>query len=193
MKILQQIIRILELSNKIADDDNEQKILDTAYELTRDKLQRQVQANTSLELKSGVVFSLAIAFLGAIIASAGYILNELIGLGEVGLWSLVGLGFIAGGMMFLLVAISLFVSVFYPRKYQDPPAYDCYYFEDSMSGSSLDYKNRMVRDMIESLKANEKVHDDKCKWFKCGLIAVLVSFVLVLAGYVIIFVCLIIN
>jgi len=144
--------------------------LDLSLEIINRKLERQVNAHTSLEAKVGILFGfVAVITAGAIALMQGRL-------------ELIGRNFLTLGLICLGITLLLLLLASRTRTFLDPPDFSTFYSQQSLNKDGIEFKNQIVSDMIESYKRNALYHSEKARLYDTALWAFLGSLVLIFTG-----------
>jgi len=144
--------------------------LDLSLEIINRKLERQVNAHTSLEAKVGILFGfVAVITAGAIALMQGRL-------------ELIGRNFLTLGLICLGITLLLLLLASRTRTFLDPPDFSTFYSQQSLNKDGIEFKNQIVSNMIESYKRNALYHSEKARLYDTALWAFLGSLVLIFTG-----------
>lgn len=144
--------------------------LDLSLEVINRKLERQVDAHTSLESKIGILFG----FVGVITAGAVALMQ--------GRLDLIGRNFLTLGLTGLGVTLLLLILASRTRTFFDPPDFSTFYSKQALGKDEVEFKNQIVSDMIESYKRNARYHSEKARLYDSALWTFFASLILNFIG-----------
>lgn len=154
----------------MAQNNQQTSNLDLSLEIISDKLDRQMDAHSSLEAKVGILFG----FVGVITAGAIALMQ--------GRLDLVGRNFLTLGILGLGVTLILLVLASQTRTFFDPPDFTAFYSKKALNSDEVVLKNQIVSDMIEAYKRNARHHSNKAKMYDASLWIFLGSLILIFMG-----------
>lgn len=154
----------------MAQNNQQSNNLDLSLEMVSNKLDRQMDAHSSLEAKVGILFG----FVGVITAGAIALMQ--------GRLDLIGRNFLTLGLVGLGITLILLILASLTRIFLDPPDFSVFYSKKALNSENLDLKNQIVSDMIESYKRNARHHSSKAKMYDASLWLFLGSLMLIFIG-----------
>jgi hypothetical protein len=154
----------------MASNDQQSNNLDLSLEIIKNKLDRQMEAHSSLEAKIGILFG----FVGVITAGAIALMQARL--------DLIGRNFLTLGLIGLGLTLVLLILASRTRLFLDPPDFPVFYSKKALNSNGLDLKNQIVSDMIESYKRNALYHAEKARFYDASLWVFLGSLSLIFVG-----------
>jgi len=149
---------------------NNEKNIDFAFELMRQKLGLQLDAHGSLENKIGIL----LGFVGVMAGSSIILIKQSP--------ALFGLNIFTIGLFGLYIALLLLVIASQTRRYLDPPDFPAFYSESALKMTNIDLKNQVIADMKKSYKINNKHHEEKAKLYDYAISIFVVSILFLFLG-----------
>lgn len=158
------------LLNKMQNDQHPKQNLNLAFQVISCKLERQSSAHTSLEAKIGIL----LGFVGVIIAGAITLMQ--------GQFILMGRNFLTLGLFGLGMTLFLLILASRTRIFFDPPDFPAFYSQETLNTSEIEFKNKIIADMIESYKRNAIHHSRKAHFYDGALWTFFSSLILIFTG-----------
>lgn len=151
-------------------NDNDNKNIDLALQLSIKKIETQNQAHDSLESKIGIL----LGFVGIIAGSVIILIQQNT--------DLVGLNIFTLGLILIYLALILLVFASQTRTYLDPPDFPAFYSKESLSQSNGAVKNQIIADIKGCHEQNAEPHAYKSKLFNFAIYSFLISILLLFLG-----------
>ncbi|MCK5123526.1 MAG: hypothetical protein KAQ87_05280 [Candidatus Pacebacteria bacterium] len=149
---------------------NNESVMDFAYNVMCKKLEMQMNAHNSLENKIGIL----LGFVGIIVGSVIILIQQNI--------DLFGLNIFTVGSSGIYLTFLLLVVASQTRIYFDSPDFPSFYSEEALKKKSTDFKNKIIADMKYSYELNMKNQEKKAELYNIAIYCFVISMLFIFLG-----------